>query len=712
MRIRKRPTVKRAEIKLLIPVPVPENNQKITPPTHRRLSRAQASTRLARMQRAASSGVDPASSGSLKRKRPGGADFVDQSDQHHHITDLPFLIGRGEHCHLRLFGKLVSRTQAKVSMTEHGSYMLEDLSSNGCWIDGQRMKRDSPPIALHDGALVVFGGVAEGGASFTFTDPPHAAVDGDVGKKVLLGAGGDEGDESGDDSSSSVDSEEDEALRCFFASREDEDERMPWGEREVVGNAPSAMDTPPTLSQQTAAAREAQERDEAAALPEAARAEPIATRHLLHPLPPQPPQPQPQPQQAAEAPFQSVEELIEGPSAAAGPSVPARSGSSTGTALAVPVQPVAAQTAPPMPPSADPPMAPPPVLRTPATVDASASTSAVSGGFDGFQPRPRDAKKVVASRSANWLEGADGGQLASRWGAPPFSVLDARKGYWKERRRFWEQTYRIDSGCGRKDNLLGYKGLGGSAARGTSIFCPVLCELVYRWFCPASGTVLDPFAGGSVRGCVAARLGLRYHGVDLSQTQLEENVQQAARMRGIAAAAKARWVDPTWHCADSRQLRALEALQGLPPVDFVFSCPPYFDLENYSDDPLDLSNADSYDAFLASYREIIAASVARLAPNRFCCFVVGEIRSSDGFCRNFVSDTIDAFQARGAKLYNSAIMMLPLHSLPMRASAAFSATAKLGMCHQHVLVFYNGRHPNKDVKTMGLTNASRMIEWY
>ena len=30
---------------------------------------------------------------------------------------------------------------------------------------------------------------------------------------------------------------------------------------------------------------------------------------------------------------------------------------------------------------------------------------------------------------------------------------------------------------------------------GTSIFDPVLCELVYRWFCPAGGAVLDPFAG-------------------------------------------------------------------------------------------------------------------------------------------------------------------------------------------------------------------------
>jgi Fe-S-cluster containining protein len=62
---------------------------------------------------------------------------------------------------------------------------------------------------------------------------------------------------------------------------------------------------------------------------------------------------------------------------------------------------------------------------------------------------------------------------------------------------------------------------------GTSIFDPVLCELMYRWFCPPGGTVLDPFAGGSVRGIVAGMLGRRYWGCDLSEAQVKANRQQA-----------------------------------------------------------------------------------------------------------------------------------------------------------------------------------------
>lgn len=41
-----------------------------------------------------------------------------------------------------------------------------------------------------------------------------------------------------------------------------------------------------------------------------------------------------------------------------------------------------------------------------------------------------------------------------------------------------------------------------------SVFDPLLAELMYRWFCPAGGFVLDPYAGGCTRGIIAACMGL------------------------------------------------------------------------------------------------------------------------------------------------------------------------------------------------------------
>jgi DNA modification methylase len=223
-------------------------------------------------------------------------------------------------------------------------------------------------------------------------------------------------------------------------------------------------------------------------------------------------------------------------------------------------------------------------------------------------------------------------------------------------------------------------------APGTSIFDPVLCELAYRWFCPNGGTVLDPFAGGSVRGVIAAACGLQYVGVDLRSEQVEANRRQWEELGR-------HWPEappPVWHCSDSRLIPGIcHDLQA----DLVFSCPPYADLEVYSDNPQDLSTLD-YPAFRAAYREIIAHCVARLKPDRFACFVVGDVRDSKGFYLNFPADTIAAFQDAGCTLYNEAVLVTAIGSLPLRVGKQFGSGRKLGKSHQNVLVFYKGNPKN------------------
>ena len=46
-----------------------------------------------------------------------------------------------------------------------------------------------------------------------------------------------------------------------------------------------------------------------------------------------------------------------------------------------------------------------------------------------------------------------GKKLADSFIVPPFSVLDAKAGYWQARKREWF-ALGIDSGAGRDDNLL------------------------------------------------------------------------------------------------------------------------------------------------------------------------------------------------------------------------------------------------------------------
>lgn len=223
---------------------------------------------------------------------------------------------------------------------------------------------------------------------------------------------------------------------------------------------------------------------------------------------------------------------------------------------------------------------------------------------------------------------------------------------------------------------------------GTSIFDPVLCELAYRWFSPVGGIILDPFAGGSVRGIVAAKLGREYVGCELRPEQVAANREQAAR---ICAGG----VMPAWHEGDSAK-----TIPGLTvAADFIFSCPPYGDLEVYSDADDDLSAMD-HKEFIAAYRAIIAAAVVKLRMDRFACFVVGDFRDKKGFYRNFVSDTIGAFEDAGARLYNEAILVTAVGSLPIRVGRQFEAGRKLGKTHQNVLVFCKG-DPKRATQAIG-----------
>jgi DNA modification methylase len=290
--------------------------------------------------------------------------------------------------------------------------------------------------------------------------------------------------------------------------------------------------------------------------------------------------------------------------------------------------------------------------------------------------------------------------VASRFIMPPFSVLNAREGDWQDRKRAWialgikseqgrdaaafgdcsewQTTRKILPGGGGPNSLYRKETakIVGDGQSQTSIFDPVLCELAYSWFTAPGMQILDPFAGGSVRGIVAGMLDRKYQGHELRAEQVAANLAQCAE---IAPQAAIRYVT-----GDSAK-----TIPDAPECDFVFSCPPYGNLEVYSDNPDDLSAMD-HDAFLVGYRDIIAKACAKLRQDRFACFVVGDFRDKRGNYRNFVSDTIQAFLDAGLTLYNEAILVTSVGSACMRVTKQFDASRKFAKTHQNILVFVKG----------------------
>lgn len=276
---------------------------------------------------------------------------------------------------------------------------------------------------------------------------------------------------------------------------------------------------------------------------------------------------------------------------------------------------------------------------------------------------------------------AANGNLSDRFLIPPFSVLNAREGWWQDRKRAWfalgikSEEGRDAPAGGSPDMVARQRG-----ESGTSIFDPVVCELAYVWFSPVGGLVVDPFAGGSVRGIVASKLGRQYIGHELRQEQVNANREQASEICIDDD------VPPAWVCGDSR---TIDSTCKDVQADFVFSCPPYADLEVYSHDPKDLSTL-GYEEFKTAYFEIIKKTCVLLKKDRFACFVVGEVRDKKGNYYDFVGDTVQAFKEAGLNYYNEAILVTPCGSVAMRAGKSFSSSRKLGKAHQNVLVFVKG----------------------
>ena len=265
--------------------------------------------------------------------------------------------------------------------------------------------------------------------------------------------------------------------------------------------------------------------------------------------------------------------------------------------------------------------------------------------------------------------------VAQKFIVPPFSVLSARDGDWQARKRAWA-AMGIRGEVGRGVNLIRYSDTTSLGEKDTSIFDPVLCECVYRWFSPVGGQVVDPFAGGSVRGVVAACLGRKYWGSELRAEQVAANREQAAQLCPE--------LPPQYVLGDS-----METLATAPDADLVFSCPPYGDLETYSDDPRDLSGME-WHTFVAAYKTIIHRACKRLKNDRFACFVVGDFRDPRGFYRDFVSETIRGFRESGLELYNDAVLVTAVGSASMRVTKQFEAGRKFCKTHQNVLVFCKG----------------------
>jgi 1-aminocyclopropane-1-carboxylate deaminase/D-cysteine desulfhydrase-like pyridoxal-dependent ACC family enzyme len=309
-------------------------------------------------------------------------------------------------------------------------------------------------------------------------------------------------------------------------------------------------------------------------------------------------------------------------------------------------------------------------------------------------------------------------RLADRFGAPPLSVLSARGGDWAERKRLWTGLG-IHSELGRDDELVydspqtkyanwyevknaveaeaGHKltdkeVLAHPRARllrpvgtgkGTSVFDPSLTELIYAWYSAPGHRVIDPWAGGSVRGVVAAVLGREYTGIELRPEQIEANRLQlrvigAAVRAGIGVGGEV----PEWLGGEAGAV--LEALPS-ESFDFAFSAPPKFPVAaDLISDPEALTPVEEHGNVLVKRDDLFGLGSSRGGKVRSCLALAREAQAA-GFTTLVTAGSRQSPQVNivaeiAASLGMQASVHVPSGALTPELEAAAAAGA---VVHQH-----------------------------
>lgn len=236
-----------------------------------------------------------------------------------------------------------------------------------------------------------------------------------------------------------------------------------------------------------------------------------------------------------------------------------------------------------------------------------------------------------------------------------------------------------DDGSAREGVLHAGATKGGMYDVGASIFNPALAAYILNMYAPRNGVCFDPFSGGGTRAIMAAKHGMRYNGIELRQVEID------AVMRRCEANEVDNMVEIV--CGDSTVIAAQFADES---CDFLITCPPYYDLEQYKGGAADLSMCPHYTDFLAGIYKVMQHSFRILKKNTTAVWVVGLTRGEEGELLALNHDIAGLGRLAGFKLKEEIILNVINNGSTQRVGNFDKGKRFLVRQHEYAVVLRKG----------------------
>lgn len=204
----------------------------------------------------------------------------------------------------------------------------------------------------------------------------------------------------------------------------------------------------------------------------------------------------------------------------------------------------------------------------------------------------------------------------------------------------------------------------------TSIFNPHLAQMILSAYCPPQAKIYDAFGGGGTRGFIAVAMGHTYTGIEIRPEEVQRIKEQMYTLQ----------LNFDMIAMDSRYYNIEESV-----FDFSYTCPPYYDLEVYSEMAGDMSNAESYYVFLDMIKQSLEVTYRGLKPGALCAWVVGNFRDKNGCLTHFNGDLVRIGQSIGFQLWDELIFWGASNAAFQR-SGQFEANRKSVRVHEYIVI--------------------------